>query len=199
MILPMVERAPEEHRPRATTSRRARVAAGLGAALLALAAGALVARSARDAEITSIEGGTLPYRLALPATGWRLRDRDEARLEAPEADAWAERPDVPADLIVVTELGADPEQRSLDDLEDRAIVELELAAERVAVLEREELARGRMIVLSGQTPDGEVRAVIGLFLVPGVAYRVVLTVGAPGFSAIDGELRDIVRSFDPGQ
>lgn len=148
--------------------------------------------------ITEIRGQNLPYHITLPPTGWEIRDDETVAYEGPDADVWAIRSDVLAHLVVVPELGVDPAATSLDDRERALVAGLEEHAQ-VAVLDREDIARGRVVHLVVREPGhADVEIVAGVFLVPGVAYLVQTAIESARFEEHESELRGMVRSFDPG-
>ncbi|AKF04280.1 hypothetical protein [Sandaracinus amylolyticus] len=150
------------------------------------------------AEVTVLEGSGLPYRISFPSNGWRMRDAELVRVEAPDALAWLVRPDVGGNVMVAARLGADPSTTDLDEVEQRVLSEL--GETNVEVLSREPLGSGRLVRMRAQFGGIDGYAVVALHLVPGVEYRVLGSVDMRNTSSeLESELEAIVRSFEPGQ
>lgn len=149
--------------------------------------------------VTEIRGSTLDYRLSFPETGWREVDPDPSGEDHVGARRWFARPDVGGLVVIHTDLGASPTTLSLDAFQRRVTAELELQVEQVAVIEERELPRGRIVHAVWRDAEGDVHALVGLFVVPGVAYRITASAPAARFAELEAELRSIVESFDSGQ
>jgi hypothetical protein len=152
-----------------------------------------------DGSTTELRGAHLPYRLALPPTGWVAPHEEVRRLEMPDVDSWAVREDVGAEVMVVARLGVDPTGVTVDELERDAIASLGDPSE-VAVIDRDERPSGRRVVhaVVRVPAAGDADVIVGVQVVPGVAYRVVAVVDSQRFPQMESELRGIVESFEPG-
>lgn len=164
-----------------------------GYAVAAVGAPFLIAAYGTDAEVTELEGTTLPYRLELPPTGWR------EPAEHSDVEAMLVREDVDAAIIVRTELGATPSEQALDRLEARALEDSQTRSEQATVLGQSEIPRGRVMHILERHGSTDYHVLVHIIVVPGVAYRIEAMVSDAHFRAMEAELRAILASFDPGQ
>lgn len=164
-----------------------------GYAVAAVGAPSLIAAYGTGAEVTELEGTTLPYRLELPPTGWREPAEDSG------VEAWLVREDVDAAITIRTELGATPSEQALDRLEARALEDSQTRSEQSVVLEQSEIPRGRVLHIVERDGSTDHHVLAQIIVVPGVGYRIEAMVSDAHFRAMEAELRAILASFDPGQ
>jgi hypothetical protein len=150
-------------------------------------------------EVREVHGIDGPYRLTLPATGWRAFGADYVALEAPLADQWLRRSDVHAELMIVVRQ-VDFQTPTFDALERDAIEELESLGFSVEREETWSVAHGgRALVGTGTVPElPPTKLVLGFWIAGEHAYRVLLTVPPENWPDFAAEARTILDAFDPG-